>query len=74
MGVEWLPRLGAEGTTYRICARAFDSFSEARRCWVIEVVRCMYCTTGDDRESIQSVAARFSSNWLQLWAANGSAP
>lgn len=37
MGVEWLPRLGAEGTTYRICARAFDSFSEARRCWVIEV-------------------------------------
>lgn len=71
MGITWRPRQGSEGRTYRLCVRAFDAFSEARRCFTIDVVRCMYCTTTEDRESIQSVAARFSSNWLQVWAANG---
>lgn len=67
-GVDWTPQPGSEGRTFRICFRAFDSVSESTTCSTVHVARCMYCTLPG--ESLVSIAQRFQTNWLQVWAAN----
>jgi len=68
MGVSWTPPPGAEGRTYRICFRAYDDVSSTTSCSTVHVARCMYCTK--EGESLVSIAQRFRTDWLQVWAAN----
>mmetsp|Transcript_67647 Transcript_67647/g.180843 ORF Transcript_67647/g.180843 Transcript_67647/m.180843 type:complete len:161 (-) Transcript_67647:325-807(-) len=56
--------------------QAQDPFSTSTQCFAIQVVACMYCTSPatsgslDPVDTVQSLAARFKTNWLQIWSAN----
>eukprot|EP00286_Rhodomonas_abbreviata_P022645 CAMPEP_0181305930 /NCGR_PEP_ID=MMETSP1101-20121128/10012_1 /TAXON_ID=46948 /ORGANISM="Rhodomonas abbreviata, Strain Caron Lab Isolate" /LENGTH=393 /DNA_ID=CAMNT_0023411919 /DNA_START=222 /DNA_END=1403 /DNA_ORIENTATION=- len=73
----WYPRRGQEGRSYTFCAHVGDSFCTGRRvcverqveiCYEITVVKCQYCLAAG--ETIMAAAARYKTDWLQLWAAN----
>mmetsp|Transcript_39599 Transcript_39599/g.93758 ORF Transcript_39599/g.93758 Transcript_39599/m.93758 type:complete len:402 (+) Transcript_39599:247-1452(+) len=77
----WYPRRGLEGASYTLCAHAGDTFCEGNglrgrvcterkveRCYHIDVVKCQYCLGAG--ETIMAAAARYRTDWLQLWAAN----
>mmetsp|Transcript_10138 Transcript_10138/g.23715 ORF Transcript_10138/g.23715 Transcript_10138/m.23715 type:complete len:608 (+) Transcript_10138:136-1959(+) len=66
--VSWTPQLEMMGRSRRLCVRAETSTFAAEKCFVLEVQRCLYCTQPSD--TLHSVAARFHTNWLQLWSAN----
>uniref|UniRef100_A0A7S0THB5 LysM domain-containing protein n=1 Tax=Hemiselmis andersenii TaxID=464988 RepID=A0A7S0THB5_HEMAN len=75
VGVAWTPTKEALGQTFQVCFRASETvpggsleISSRQACVFIPIERCMYCTVRDD--TLQSVAARFRTTWLQIWTAN----
>jgi len=66
--VSWTPALETMGQTRNVCIRADARTFLVDRCFAIEVRRCYYCTQTED--TLHSIAAKFDTDWLQLWSAN----
>eukprot|EP00283_Hemiselmis_rufescens_P006775 CAMPEP_0173432384 /NCGR_PEP_ID=MMETSP1357-20121228/10201_1 /TAXON_ID=77926 /ORGANISM="Hemiselmis rufescens, Strain PCC563" /LENGTH=328 /DNA_ID=CAMNT_0014396969 /DNA_START=94 /DNA_END=1080 /DNA_ORIENTATION=- len=72
----WYPQKGQEPHDYEYCVHARDTLCDGlaceqrgvERCYHVRVVKCRYCLgTG---ETIMHAAARYHTDWLQLWGAN----
>ena len=76
--VRWTPTRGQEGSDYKMCFSAvvFSNTTAGgsaiqvadRRCYVVHVARCRYCTLAGD--TLESIALAVHTHWYQLWAAN----
>jgi len=72
----WYPARGQEAKTYTYCVHARDSVCMGYRCaqrgkdvcFTVHVVKCKYCLSIG--ETIMHAAARYKTDWLQIWGAN----
>jgi len=72
----WYPARGQEPNTYTYCVHARDTACMGYRCeargkelcFTVHVVKCKYCLSLG--ETIMHAAARYKSDWLQIWGAN----
>jgi hypothetical protein len=72
----WYPTRGQEPNTYTYCVHARDTLCMGYRCelrgrelcFTVHVVKCKYCLSLG--ETIMHAAARYKSDWLQIWGAN----
>jgi len=64
----WKPKRNQEGFMYEVKFYAGRPEDRINRVIKIDVQRCKYCV--QNQESLQSIAADYNLNWLQLWAAN----
>jgi len=72
----WYPVRGQEPHTYTYCVHARDTACMGYRCaqrgrdicFTVHVVKCKYCLSIG--ETIMHAAARYKSDWLQIWGAN----
>jgi len=64
----WTPPFEAMGHIFNVCVRAKGRRSQVDRCVAIEVKRCFYCTVQAD--TLHTIAAKFQTNWMQIWSAN----
>lgn len=66
--VMWTPPLEAMGSVFDVCVDVRSAIASARRCVAVEVLSCFYCTAHS--ETLHTIAAKFQTNWMQLWSAN----
>lgn len=72
----WYPTRGQEPSTYTYCVHGEDKVCIGDRCtqrarelcFTVHVVKCKYCLSIG--ETIMHAAARYKSDWLQIWGAN----
>jgi hypothetical protein len=72
----WYPTRGQEPNTYHYCVHGQDTACMGYRCaqraaelcFTVHVVKCKYCLSLG--ETIMHAAARYKSDWLQIWGAN----
>mmetsp|Transcript_27687 Transcript_27687/g.68444 ORF Transcript_27687/g.68444 Transcript_27687/m.68444 type:complete len:377 (-) Transcript_27687:1-1131(-) len=72
----WYPQKGQEAQDYEFCIHAYDTLCMAlacerrglERCYKVNVAKCKYCLSAG--ETIMHAAARYQTDWLQIWGAN----
>mmetsp|Transcript_31365 Transcript_31365/g.49109 ORF Transcript_31365/g.49109 Transcript_31365/m.49109 type:complete len:394 (+) Transcript_31365:68-1249(+) len=72
----WYPRRGMETHSFTFCAHIYDNICDGlmcnqragQRCYTVHVAKCKYCLSMG--ETIMAAAARYNTDWLQLWGAN----
>jgi len=68
VAVMWTPPLEAMGHIFNVCIDVKGPKGFATRCVPVEVKRCFYCTV--QSETLHTIAAKFQTEWMQLWSAN----
>mmetsp|Transcript_72059 Transcript_72059/g.150557 ORF Transcript_72059/g.150557 Transcript_72059/m.150557 type:complete len:612 (+) Transcript_72059:157-1992(+) len=77
--LKWLPLQTAGGGSYELCFITSDTpgvtyescrlgARTASQCYAVRVLACRYAVR--PQESMSDVAARFNTDWVQLWALN----
>lgn len=68
VAVTWTPPPEAMGYVFNVCVDAKSAKGVVSRCIPVEVKRCFYCTVKS--ETLHTIAAKFQTNWMQIWSAN----
>eukprot|EP00960_Hanusia_phi_P050634 760334-Hanusia_phi.AAC.5 len=74
MNVTWMPPPKSGGEELNLCFEASDYLNgmngggSSRVCFETRIPKCLYMVRSGD--TLKSIAANFSTSWLQLWALN----